>query len=461
VLQPAERTALARQAIRQLRINVEGGNAWHHLAEIRTAQANAGHLEAGLRRDLEVLQQTAERRVLIEFVAAVHAPAKRSDWSDAAAKARQAAPRLQEMARYEQGPELAARRTELSEALTEIMTLGRQVEALDRLQTGIKGYDVNRPVEAARSLREVSLDVLPAKVEAPTRALRSLAELRESSRGRWEKAPDVTALKENVAHLERGLSELPGADAKLGKRLLQDLAVRAFLEGHPAEYKALMPADGPPEHAANLLRDLKALALGDGKITTWPAERVLPATEPGKGPASPRGPPPGLKPLIPEGPASGWRPPVRESARADLPPIEKAIEAAGALKARVETEAKTERASVETKAQAARTRLDGVQQRVLLPELPERQRLAEIEAALSRRLSAEERVRAAELAEQKKTTKQIVAVFQAPPDKEDEAFLRELEKLLSRMLAPAEREEALRMKKEGRKPAEVAMILGS
>jgi hypothetical protein len=454
VLSPAERATFARQAIRQMRVNVEAGNAWLNLAEVRTARRNAGHLDPAMRKDLEVLQQTAERRVLAEAAAAIHAAAKLDNWRDAIARAEEARPRLQGLAGQESSKEIAAGRAELAEALDEIVTVGRQVEALQQLQTGIKGYDLARPAEAAKALSGVNFAALPGKLEKPARALRSVAELRAAARGRWEKAPDVATLKQNVATFERGLGDATGAD-ELGKRILQDLAVKAFLEGHVAEYKGLMPADGPPQHAANLLRDLKALALGEGSVATWPAESVLPAPEPGKGP------PPGLRPLIPEGPAQGWRPPVRENAKADLPPLERAVEVAATIKARVENEAKTERARADTRATAARARLAGVQQRVLLPELPERRRWSEIEAALKRPLSPEERVRSGELAEQKKSTEQIVAVFRAQAAvNEDEAFLREVQKLRPRPLTAQEREQALRLRRAGRKAVEVAAALG-
>src|SRR5262249_38953420 len=150
--------------------------------------------------------------------------------------------------------------------------------------------------------------------------------------------------------------------------------------------------DGPAEHASNLLRDLKAMALGEGGTvsTASAVERAAP-TEPGKGTETPRGPPPGLKPLVPEGERLGWRAPVVERAGADLPPLEKAAELGLALKGKVEAELKPEQANLEKDAKTVQQRLTVAYERVQAPELKERKHFAELEGILDRRLRPAEK----------------------------------------------------------------------
>jgi hypothetical protein len=465
LLPQAERLQLGQKALRGLALSVEaGGKAWESLAEVRTARRNANEVEPAVKKDLDALHQRAERQALIEVVADVQARAERGQWGEAALKAREVLPRLQEPVnpevRAQETADFQARRLEVRKALNDLVTVGQRLEALDQLQAGVKALEGNRSGEAARALTGLNVDLLPAKAQAPARALRGLAEVRALAEKRWGKAPDVAALKEGLARFRDGLAGVPGADPMLVKKIAQDLAVKALLEGHPAEYRSLMPADGPPEHAANLLRDITALALGEGKVTTWPAESVLATPEPGAGPASPRGPPPGLKPLIPEGPSRSWRPPVREAASAGLPPLEKAVEAAAPLRASAEAESRGERTNLNATARTAQASLGAVQQRILLPEKAERQAFAEVEAALDRRLAAAERVTVREMVAQNKAAKEIVAVFQAQPaPNDDEELFKELKALLGGELTEAQRAQALRLRKAGRKVAEIADVM--
>jgi hypothetical protein len=179
------------------------------------------------------------------------------------------------------------------------------------------------------------------------------------------------------------------------------------------------------------------------------------------GTEGPRGPPPGLKPLLPESAQQGWRPPVRESAKADLPPLEKAAEAAQALAGKVEAGAKVERASLVGLAATTQKKLGVVYARVVQPEQKERRQFAEVEAALDRRLRPAERVQIRALVAQNRDLAQIVAQFQKQADAEEEDFLRDLQQRLRRPLTPAERVRALRLHQEGRRAAEVADIFRS
>jgi tetratricopeptide (TPR) repeat protein len=213
-------------------------------------------------------------------------------------------------------------------------------------------------------------------------------------------------------------------------RLQQELAVKAFLEGHTAQARDLLPESGPSEHAANLLRDMKALVLGQGEVVSDPARGVL-DPKPGAGAAAPRGPPPGLQPLLPEGSRDGWRPQLKESALADLPPTEVAKLA-------------------ELPPEKAAERLDSLppQQAAKLLEQPLRRQL---DAALK----AESRVAEAH---QLESLKALQALRQQTnqQDQEDEKFIAEVEALLKRKLSPAERTLAVLLRSQDLQPGAVA-----
>src|SRR5262249_18594596 len=141
---------------------------------------------------------------------------------------------------------------------------------------------------------------LPAELQPAVRGLKGLAELQAHVEGRPDGPPDVAALRRSVADLRAGL----GRDGLVG-RVLQDLALRTGLEGYGGEAGALLPAGGELRPAAGLLRDLKALVLGEGEVGTAPARQAA-------GPQA-NEPPPGPRLLQPEGEAGGWRPRVREA----------------------------------------------------------------------------------------------------------------------------------------------------
>jgi hypothetical protein len=61
----------------------------------------------------------------------------------------------------------------------------------------------------------------------------------------------------------------------------------------------LLPPDGPVDHAADLLADMKTMILGEGEVLTHPAQQAL-AQQSGQGAHPIRGPPEGLKSLRPQ-----------------------------------------------------------------------------------------------------------------------------------------------------------------
>jgi hypothetical protein len=463
ILGEAARLTLGREALQKLALKVEtGGNATNNLTEVRAARRSANDLPAELRTGLDRLTAQAERVLLSEGIREVSVRAERGNWGEATRKANDWLGRLSKPELADAGRETAefkARWSETRDTLKEVADVGKRLDSLNRIETALKTKEA-QPGERARKLDAIDTSGLPPRLKQQVEGLRGLAEVKARANEKWTRAPNVAEIKDSVARMERGLSEVPGRDATLGDRLLQDLAVKAFLEGHPAEYFKLRPEEGPAEHAANLLRDLKALALGEGKVETWAGGSALPA-EPGKGPGSPRAPP-GLEPLIPEGAREGWRPPVKESAAADLPALEKAVELGATLEANAEAGIQPERKALQTKGDGARQKLDGVYQRIIAPELAERRQFSELETQLDRSLRPLERVQVRTLLAQNQSPQQIVATLQKQQGGEDEEteFLADVAKhLRTPQLSVEQKARALRLRRSGRTAAEVADLL--
>jgi hypothetical protein len=206
----------------------------------------------------------------------------------------------------------------------------------------------------------------------------------------------------------KGLRTLPDTEPTLGSAILQDLAVRHLLAGHTQEYRALMPADGPADHADRLLRDLKALTLGKGEVVTAPARQAV--SEKGTEP------PPGIRVLLPDAARKNWRSPMQSSASAGLSPLDKATAAGQTLRSRIETDLKSERITQGDRAKEARGRIESAQRRLQERDEADGKRFAEIEAELGRPLKAMEKVRVRQLAARKQTNRQIVAVLKNQAD---------------------------------------------
>jgi hypothetical protein len=463
VLKLTDRIILAELAAKALRLRVEaGGSARPKLAEVRSARRSANGLDPEVRAELDDLSLVAERRFLAETLADVRAAAEGGRWSDALVKSEDGLRNLSNRPAWEillESAEFKGLHAHVVEAVNGIAAAGRKINTLDQLQAGVKALEGNRFGEAATALKKVDVGTFPEQLRAATRGLTALTDLGQSAGVRWQRVSvsDVCGLHEKLAGMSTALKHVPGADPLVAKKLAQDLAIKAFLEGHEGAYKALMPGDGPAEHAATLLRDMKAMALGAGKVETWPAQRAM-LPEPGEGPASPRGPPPGLKSLVPEGARAGWRPPVRETAKTALPPWEQAAEVAVLLKGKVQSEAAAEKTAAAAKAKSALKHIGAVHVRVLEPEKDEQRKFQEIEAGLHRRLRPAERVTVRAMLAQNKPLQAIVADL--PSDDNDREFLAAVSKLLGRALTDEERNLALRLcNRRRRMPDYVAAIL--
>jgi hypothetical protein len=444
ILPPAERTALAARAVSQLASDVEAAaDVRAALAEVRTAREGAAGIDAEVERGLEVVARLAERRVLAEGVRDVLAMVKGGKRAAVRGRAEEWLREVPPVGAA--GPEAEALRAGIRDALKELAQVGRQQEALDNLTEGLR-------IEA--SLQRMDVGALPEGLQTSAQGLRGLAVLRAEA-GK-PAGMDAAGARKAARDFEAAAKGIPGAEPTLGRQVLQDLAVKAFLEGRPEEFRALWPSDGPQEHAADLLRDIKALALGEGKVNTWPAERAL-TPQPDKGGDNPRRPPKGMEPLVPEGSRKGWRPPVCDSA--GLPPLEQAAELGKTLKAQAEVNLKGEKAALEGKWARARQQLDETAGPIRQQEAAEAKRLSEVEAALKRPLTAAERGQVRYLAGLSQANAQIIKALAKLADVGDEEYLREIVAVLGRPLTPQEKQLARGLHREGRAAADIAKIL--
>jgi hypothetical protein len=418
VLSRQERVTFTRQAVNQLAIEVETpGNALKALPQVRNVARVAKGIDPVMGEKLESIEFVARMLVVRESIREVRGLVERGKWSEAGDRAGECLGHLDnpEPGRPSKTPRAPAR-AEVPEAqegrgaLTEVAEVGRQTKALDNLGEALKTDDRLQPAEMTAALQKVNGQNLPRNLRTLVEGMQGLGQLRGEAVASGERPPKVAAIRKNVADFDRGIATLSEAkaDPTLVKRLQQDLAVRAFLNGHSSEARQLLPRDGPTGHAADLLRDMKAMMLGEGKIATWPAEQAL-APKPGEGGGTPRGPPPGMRPLIPEGAREGWRPPVRENARTDLPPIEEAVELGKVLQSRATAELKAERATLGVRAQKCQQRLQGIDLHIRQNEAEEKRRFTAMEGKLSRKLEPDERVHVCHLAAQNKTNDEIVA----------------------------------------------------
>lgn len=413
VLSPAQRALLGRQAVTGLALNLgERKKAWPTLAAVRRAGRQAEGLDPSVRQDLQLLAWLAERQALAEALGQVGDAGRAGRWDQAATLARGFLDQLSANDPWPDrgaGPESTARR-EARDVLSAVWRDGQKWEALKRFQDDLARGDTH--------FRAVVPGRLPLGLRTRLNGLRALEQVRELATRRWLRPPDVDRLGDSVRAFEAGIAGLPDVDAKLGRQLLQGLAVKALLEGHAEAFTLLWPNDGPPEYAAVLLHDLKALTLGEGKVATWPARVALPAA-PGKdGDAAPA-PPPGLRPLIPEDARAGWRAPERAKTPAVLSPLDKAAALGRVMQTKAAAEAKPERTRIEAELGKALEPLEGLRRRLVQWEAADRERLGEVERLLGRKLKPEEAARTRLLVARKKTDKEIVSILNPGPPMND------------------------------------------
>src|SRR5262249_14492668 len=132
-------------------------------------------------------------------------------------------------------------------------------------------------------------------------------------------------------------------------------------EGFPAEGKALMPDDGPPEHAARLLRDLQALVVGEGTVGTWPARRALAIAKPTEG-SDKCMPAPGVALLVPTDKVKSWWDfrELAEDPQEGVAPLDEALRLEEKFRKQLQTRIDPERTAANLRARKALLDLERV-----------------------------------------------------------------------------------------------------
>ncbi|HWG43385.1 MAG TPA: hypothetical protein VN688_11420 [Gemmataceae bacterium] len=366
-LTAAERLDLARQAITRLAARVQvSNNRWVTLTEVRSARSatqNATAFDPAIRESLNVLVRLAENRALADAVFEVHHLADRAAWSEVVRRGQEWEKRLRGLDPWGVNKSTVQTRREVHAALAGLVRCGREREALDALQEGLQ----------TDHLDSVTAANLPPRLHDGVQGLRGLKKVRELAGESRLRPAEITVLKQNLDAFTKSLRLLPDADAALSAKILQDLAIRHFLEGHPAEYRALMPVDGPADHAARLLRDIKALTLGKGEVVTAPARQALA----GKANDIPAG----IRSLLSEEACKKWRAPRRGDATVEQTPLAKAAQVGETLRLQIETNLKTERITQEERTKGASQKIESAQRRLQEQEEADGKRLAEMVAA--------------------------------------------------------------------------------
>jgi tetratricopeptide (TPR) repeat protein len=395
-LPPAQRVQLTRRAVQELARSAEGKPPAAGLKEVEQVASRVRDLDPESARALEALRARLGEQAAVEAIEAIRAPAEKAQWADAAAQAQEHLRKLTVPA-------------DVARTLREFVRLGKREQTLDRVSAVLDRAGPAQPKVTAETLRQASgVRMSQTNWAATVRELAGVQDLEAFALGVPERATDIGRLKASLADVGTVLG-----DAKALGRVRQELACKLFLDGFPREARELLPDQGSAEHAGVLLRDLKALALGEGAVRTWPAEQAL----------TPKaGIPPGLRPLVPEGEAGGWHPPARESPAAGLPPAE-----GGQAAARPERTPEY-LARLEQEARRNVRRVLQVEQKVVRQE---EQRLGHILHARHQQQQRDE--------------------------EEERKFKAEVETLLGQKLSPVDWSLAWRlMRRQGRKAREVA-----
>jgi hypothetical protein len=363
-LPPQERLDLARQAVARLAARVEvSNNRWTTLMEVRSAGQNAEAFDPAIRDNLSLLARLAENRALADALFEVRHLEQRGSWSEVVRRGQEWQKRLRGLEQWGLDKQTVQTRRDVHEAVVGLVRSGREREALDALREGLR----------TDNFESVAVTNLPPRLHDGVQGLRGLKVVRELAAESRLNAREITVLKQNVDVFTKSLRLLPDVDATLGAKVLQDLAVRHFLEGHTAEYRALMPADGPADHASRLLRDMKALTLGKGEVATAPARQALA----GKANDIPAG----IRSLLPEDARKNWRAPMRGSATGSPTPLAKAAQVGEMLQVQIETNLKAERITQEKRAKEAYQQIESAQRYLQEREEADGKRLAELVAA--------------------------------------------------------------------------------
>ena len=338
-------------------------------------------------RALAALESYLLRRGLPDTLTKVHTLIDQGDWTKAGVA-------VQSPLQY---PRLPA---DVNATFLQIAQLSSQSASLASLETALRDPRAQAQAGPAAAVAVPVVDVasLPAPVQNAWRGLKALMELRHAINSR--PAPDVSALKNIIADLQF----CPRTES-LALRLQQDLAVKCFLDGYPAQARALLPSNGPAQHAADLLHDVHALLVGNGEVGTWPSRRLLDAPDLDV---------PGLLALLPKDKAPGWRLNVAKAVAPPVTPLQELAKVETAQRKLLTSLHKKTMESFDQEAMRVLMEIVSLQKRHPRSEngAEDDKLLAELKGLLKRQdLLASERILALEMHRQGRNTAEIVAVL--------------------------------------------------
>jgi hypothetical protein len=371
ILNPKQRTELVNQAVNLLAERVEiPKDPAVAMKDVREAQANARLLrDPKVDRILAALEARLDHQSLLHELQTMTESAEKGQWNQGAARA----PRIPQ----------TALTVDIKNALAEFTKVAKLHQALDLLDEAQKIAERNRPEETAAALLAIPSDLFSGPLRDSTRAFRGLTEIWAAGQHRWHAGPTVASLKQSLAEFQTGTG-----NQGLAARLQQDLAVKLFLEGYPRQAREMLTNTGSAAQAAELLDDVKALALGRGKISTWPAQRVQDSTSTA---SLQRVPPAGVRVLIPEDKLNHWQAPALVSIPDNVLPLKQVADSQQPVLARLRAGLLREREILHNMETETLNQLRGLLLRAKQQGADDSQLYADLEGQLERKLGPADR----------------------------------------------------------------------
>jgi hypothetical protein len=274
------------------------------------------------------------------------------------------------------------------------------LEQLQRLAIGRAWGDLATRAVSAGAATGVAPEMRGSMeaVGARARQLLSRDELGIALDKHWGGPPEVATLEQNVADLLDVT-----ANGELATHVQRQLAFKAALEGHPEAAQKLLPPGRLRLTDEAVLRDLKAVVLGEGTADLGAAW----SGPPGGGAA------PGVNP---EGPAGSYRPSPGESSKAGLPPLDEPAEPADRQFSREEQGLRLRLDFLHACIHEARRRAEEKETRSDERDRPTGQPVdagPEVARLLGRELTVAERILVRQMERQGKKTEEMAGILRA------------------------------------------------
>jgi hypothetical protein len=392
-----KRTELARQAINEFASRLEGSKSPDSdLRRIQDAELRARGLgDNYVDLALAALQAWVEQQQLNRDLQAIGDFAKKGEWTRASSQ----------IARLNHNIIPVA----VKKALDGVIQVSHHHANSERLQAALEMGAKNRPFEMAEALPAVDVEVFPVPLRDWVRGLRGLTQLWATAERRWYQAPNIARLKQQFADFR---AEPLHAD--LDVRLQQELAAKLFLEGFPKEARELLPSTGPVVNSADLLRDMRALVLGRGEVTTWPVQQVLKAEFDSDG-VKGRPAPPGVSVLIPASEWSSWQAPVLGPRTSGGSSLDQLARLEKPLRDKIASSLQKERQVGRQRGTAVAQEIQTLLQQRRQSADEDAQLFLSLETQLQRKLTSTERILAWQMRRQGQQTSEVAAALRQFP----------------------------------------------